>query len=216
MRVIPLEIEALFESIRDNNKFTIVGGQPVWQSNFHDEEFELFKGGRVVDENGVEYRLKYDGSNWSTNGGSGIFTPEYMFYECGSIREVVGIVKTEVGAKKNSRFPMALLETLDKPYNRVDDVETEFDFRMYLVVYTDEDYSPKERLEVSYEDKLSKWLTILERYLYREGFLILNQSDTYRERWGRNGLYGHDDNVFDEMVDALEITMQLRYLEACN
>lgn len=234
MRNIPLELNQMFNEMHSNNEFRLLDGQPYFESKFHDSEIDVRHRGRVLID-GTEERLNLDDGSWSVDGdtrfavavngvvavnSSGItfrgnqaakITPKYPFYECGSIREVVKIVSTEVAGKRNTRFPLVLLETLDNAYNDIDDLETEYNMIMYIVCETDKDMTPKERYQVSYNELLLPYWDMIERYLYRYNYVMTEPEITFRERWGSGGLYYRKDNVFNDQVDALEIKLKLKF-----
>lgn len=218
MTVLPLEIESVFESIRQANRFQLVDGLPVWVDSFHDEEFTLLNKGQVVDESGNTLFLKEANGLWSTKPSStDILTPQWLFYECGSIREVVKIVGSELGRKKNMSFPLALLETLDTPYNENGELFYDYPMTMYLCVNTDPKLRPKERYLNSYKEILFPLYEIFKRHIDYSQFTLKDAVPTMRERWGSDGLYGREGNVFNNMVDALEITGTLTFLkETCD
>lgn len=209
MRIIPVELDTVFERLRINNQFRFVDGLPIWTSVWHDTEFGLIDQTRIT--NGTDEFFYVDGEMTEPQSEETILTPKYPFYEYGSIREVVEIVCKEVGMKKDSRFPLILLATLDEPYNRIDDIDDSFNAVMYIVIKTNEDLTPKERYDTNYELILAPYWEMIKKYLDRGCYFYEKEEVTFRERWGKNGLYDRKDNVFNNMVDALEVKLKLTF-----
>lgn len=213
-RVIPIELEEVFQRIREDNKFTLVDGEVEWSSVWHNDAIQLFDRCRVIDNEGLKLRMSLDGDNYSPSKTSvSPYTPEYPFYHYGSIADVIKMVKSEALQDKNTAFPLAMLETLDEPYTRTSDVDVSYNFIMYLCVRTEAETSTAQRYRESYQDVLLPYWGMIKMYLQYSNYIWDETSEviTFRERWGKNGLYGREGNVFDNMVDALEIRLNLNF-----
>lgn len=215
MRLIPLELETILTQLRSNNSFILVDGAPVW-GDWHDDEFDLLAKRIVKDSSGGEHKLEYKDGEWSVTYPivGETYTPCYPYYYQGTIREVVAEVNKASSSKVT--FPLLMCVTTSEKYVPVTDQFYSYDLKMYLCADSSREYTSKDREVISYQDKLLPIMVMIERYFNYNGLLSEDFSPNLIPKWGKQGLYGVDGNVFTEMTEAIDIETTVTFNINCN
>lgn len=148
------------------------------------------------------------------------------YYDFGVALEVVNRLKqkTDSDLYYNKKYPLIWHLINGSVEEKVDNKKTNpreaQNVTIIICTQTDQNYSARER----YENII---IPIL-RPLYESFMFHLNKSKElksidkfshdYSENlfWGRDGLYGHEGNVFDDRVDAIIIdNLPLKIIESC-
>jgi len=89
-----------------------------------------------------------------------------------------------------------------------------------IVAATDRDYKASQRYEKNFKPTLYPIYFELLNQIFKSGKVMVSSANkiihTKMDRlfWGRNGLYKNDANVFNDYLDAIEITdLQLKFYQ---
>lgn len=204
----PTIIERMIESYRDRVSILSDG------SNYFN--FPIIEGGKVKDESNVEGTITSTSpltvEDSSGNELSAPFTPIYPYFKKGSIVKIVDQITSET-----ERFPLIILDTLDRPETVSEQFYNLYDLRLFVVMDANTaNYS--DQYELYFDnglDDLADW-TINAIHSIRS-FLFTEDGKTYRELWGDSDKYGNGGkDTLSIHSNAIEITGGFLYNKKQN
>jgi len=213
---VAIDIETAVNTFRERSTFKVYDGRP---SNKH---FVYVKGGYVKYANSEAVIKSVDPIVMQRTKGTDLldgqtFTPLYPYVDAGSIIESVNDV-TKVNVSDEKDFPRLIIYTIDKggPIDKMG--YQDYNFALYLTTGTEKEITGLERQRIYYDEILTPLADHIVSYIKTVG-LLTDYEYTDRERWGEATRYGREEgsNVFNEIVDCLEISGTLKYKKnSCN
>lgn len=149
------------------------------------------------------------------------------YFDFGVTLEVVNRLKlkTESDLFYDKKYPLVwhlingnVSEKVD--YSKTNPREAQ-DVTIIICTQTSNDYTSRDRYENTFIPTLRPIYDLFMYYLRKSKELKStdNYTHSYSENlfWGREGLYGHEGNIFDDRIDAIIIdNLKLRVIESCN
>lgn len=134
--------------------------------------------------------------------------PYYLF---GHPLEIINVLseKTKNDTLKFEKFPLvALFQDFDES-KEVPGQVSSANLRLVICTDTKPEYSSVERYTNSFKTVLYPIYELLIDELRVNKFIkshSFSYTKTDRLYWGKQGLYGNDGNIFNDFIDAIEIT----------
>lgn len=138
-----------------------------------------------------------------------------VHYMYGHPLEVVNTLqrKTKHPTGKHQKFPLIVLFQ-DFEERKGENQSTASEVRLNLVIATNTkaDYVSSQRYEVTFKPILIPIYDLLmdeivkSLYFNDISFGLVPHTKTDRVYWGKQGLYGNEGNIFQDRIDAIEIT----------
>lgn len=165
----------------------------------------------IIGEVVANVRSEYDPENG--------LTPYYMH---GHPLEIVNILsqKTNNETLKFQKYPLiALFQDFDES---VTGQRRDATLNLVICTETSLKFEATERYENTFKPVLNPLFDLFWKHLKRCYYLnVLPDSITFdktdRVYWGRQGLYGSEGNIFDDHIDAIEISnLNLSLITGCQ
>jgi hypothetical protein len=145
-----------------------------------------------------------------------------VYYQHGHPLEIIDNLTrmTQNRTASAKKYPLiALFQDFDETTKRID-LYTEVQLHIIIATQTNPNYLAQERYTNTFKPIL---YPVLEEFLYQielhpgiEPFNNYEYTKTDRLYWGRNGLYGNEKNVFNDYIDAIELTnFHLKIINTC-
>ena len=145
------------------------------------------------------------------------------YYQFGDPQEILDNLRaiTQDPTKPDQKYPLiALFTDYEEEQGRIPGIESEVSLHLIIATLTDKNYSSPERAEINVKPILEPIYDALKACMISSGYY---QNREIRCRkivhfyWGRNGLYDQTGNVFEDMIDAIEIkNLQLSIIKNQN
>ena len=149
------------------------------------------------------------------------------YFDFGVTLEVVNRLKekTESSTHSDKKYPLiwhlinsAVNEIIDNNKTNPREVTN---LTIIFCTETDENFTSRERYDNKIIPTLRPMYDLFMKYLKESKKLksVDNFKHDYSENlyWGREGLYGHEGNIFDDRLDAIIIdNLNLRVVESCS
>ena len=135
-----------------------------------------------------------------------------VFYLYGHPEEIIEKLRsvTRASQEDEGKYPMVALLT-DYPQDKGKEGITDVTLQIVIATLTDPNYLAEERVENSLKPILYPIYYALLAEIAKSGYYMVQTQDQIEHRvwdrlyWGRNGLYTEDGNVFEDMIDCIEI-----------
>ena len=145
------------------------------------------------------------------------------YYQFGHYFEVIQNLRaiTQDPTKPDQKYPLiALFADYEEERGRVPGIESEVSLHLIIATLTDKDYSATERAEINFKPTLEPIYDALEQCVLSSGYYqnrMFRCKKINRFYWGKNGLFDQSGNVFEDMIDAIEIkNLQLSVIQNKN
>lgn len=168
------------------------------------------------------YRYIYDQFREIVNQVSTV-SGKTCYYQFGHYFEVIQTLRaiTQDPTKPDQKYPLiALFTDYEEEQGRTPGIESEVSLHLIIATLTDKDYSAQERAEINFKPTLEPIYDALKQCVLSSGYY---QNRDFRCRkinrfyWGKNGLNDETGNVFEDMIDAIEIkNLQLSIIQTQN
>ena len=134
-------------------------------------------------------------------------------YQPGHPREIINsmVQMSQSPTYKDKKFPLIGL-FLDVPFDDSYEGYKLDDFTIVIAVDTDPTFSTEDRKEVNFKPLLRPIYEILKKAIYNSSALSCPMPFVPKVRewyfYGKDGIYGVEGNVFNDYIDAIEVTFR--------
>ena len=137
-----------------------------------------------------------------------------LYYQYGHPQEIIESIQEMSKSRKieGRRFPLlALFQDFDETKGERADVQSSVSLHIVIATSTGPQLKAKQRYEKTFRPVLYPIYEALIKMIQSCGYFINVQelvphTKTDRLYWGKNGLYKLENNVFNDFIDAIEIT----------
>lgn len=138
-----------------------------------------------------------------------------VFYQYGNPLEIVENLQRISNATgfQDKKYPLiALFQDFDEGKGKRLDVCSEVNLHIIIATLTDQTLLAKDRYIASFKPILYPVYDEFLIQIKKSGFFIVSDerliphTKTDRLYWGRNGLFGQNNNLFNDYIDCIEIT----------
>lgn len=138
-----------------------------------------------------------------------------VHFQFGSGLEIIETLKQQSDIDPFEKYPLVcMFLDVQEEHNEEAGIYSRLpELRMAIVYGTDANYKAEERDEYNFRPILTPiYQTLLEQMMYSCAFmksgLGFEHSATRNYYWGRYGLYGKEGNIFNDKLDAIELTFR--------
>jgi hypothetical protein len=151
-------------------------------------------------------------AKWDRPEGQPALAPFYMY---GHPVEIVNELqkKSKHPTGKINKFPLiALFQDFEERRGENQANEGEVSLNLIIATYTKAEYLSSQRYQVNFKPILIPIYELLldeivkSMYFNDISFGLIPHTKTDRVYWGKQGLYGSEGNIFNDRIDAIEIT----------
>lgn len=144
------------------------------------------------------------------------------YYMHGHPLEIVNILsqKTSHETLKFQKYPLiALFQDFDEP---IEGDGRDVSLNIVICTETKPGFEASERYNETFKPILNPLFDLFIKHLRRSYYLnilpdAISYTKTDRVYWGRQGLYGSEGNIFDDHIDAIEISnLNLSLITGCQ
>ncbi|MEI7792658.1 MAG: hypothetical protein WCI57_04210 [Candidatus Berkelbacteria bacterium] len=149
-----------------------------------------------------------------------------VFYQFGSPMEIISNLRAMTGdpTQEERKYPLiALFTDYDEEQGRFPGIESEVSLNFIIAMLTDSKYSSEERAAINFKPTLYPIFDAFIDSIFLSGYYEVQNQQKMRRRktdhfsWGKNGLYTIEGNVFEDLIDAIEIqNLQLSVINKIN
>lgn len=136
------------------------------------------------------------------------------FYQYGPPMEIIENLRamTKDPTQTERKYPLiALFTDFRQRQGRIPGIESEVSLHFIIATLTDKNYTAPERIELNFKPILHPIFDAFAASIFKSGYYQMQTEklmsrDIYdRLSWGKNGLYDATGNVFEDMIDCIEI-----------
>ncbi len=149
-----------------------------------------------------------------------------LLYLYGDPREIIQNLReiTRDPIQLVQKYPLlALFTDIEQRQGEIPGIESKVRLNFIIAMLTTANYSSEERIELNFKPTLYPLFDAIMESIFRSGFYQLQSAQSIprvkydRLFWGRNGLYLEEGNVFEDLIDCIEVqNLELSIINKTN